>query len=70
MQTLLIELNNPKAFNLIQELEDLHIIRIIKNNTETKKVKLSEKYKGVFSNEDAIDFDKHTQNSRKEWDNI
>ena len=40
--------------------------------TEKKNspVKLSDKYKGVFSKEDAQSFNKHTQQMRKEWDNI
>ena len=34
------------------------------------KTKLSVKYKGVFSKEDAISFDNYTQAMRKEWNNI
>jgi hypothetical protein len=32
-------------------------------------VKLSDKYRGVFSKEDAKSFNEHTQQMRKEWDN-
>jgi hypothetical protein len=32
-------------------------------------IKLSDKYKGVFSKEDAKSFNDHTQQMRKEWDN-
>ena len=32
-------------------------------------IKLSDKYRGVFSKEDAKNFDDHTQQMRKEWDN-
>ena len=32
-------------------------------------IKLSNKYRGVFSKEDAISFNDHTQQMRKEWDN-
>jgi hypothetical protein len=33
-------------------------------------IKLSDKYKGVFSKEDAKSFNNHSQEMRKEWDNI
>jgi len=69
MQTLLIEIDSQNAFNLIQELEELHILRIIRENVLENKTKLSEKYKGVFSKEDARNFIEHSNNMRKEWDN-
>ena len=33
-------------------------------------IKLSDKYRDVFSKEDAKSFNEHTQQMRKEWDNI
>jgi hypothetical protein len=33
-------------------------------------LKLSDKYRGVFSKEDAKSFNDHNQKLRKEWDNI
>ena len=32
-------------------------------------IKLSNKYRNVFSKEDAQNFNDHTQNMRNEWDN-
>ncbi len=69
MKTVIIEIKNPKALALLQELEDLDVLKIVKETILNKKTKLSEKYKGVFSQEDAKNFDAHTQTSRKEWDN-
>ena len=69
MQTVIVEIDNQKAFNLLQELEQLHILRIIKENVLESKTKLSDKYRGVFSKEDAENFMQHTQTMRKEWDN-
>ncbi len=40
-----------------------------KNAPGKPKIKLSEKYKGVFSKEDSKSFNEHTQQMRKEWDN-
>jgi hypothetical protein len=67
--TILIQVTNPKAFRLLQELEELNLIKLVKENITPVTTKLSDKYKGVFSEEDAKSFDKHTLNMRKEWDN-
>jgi hypothetical protein len=69
MKTVIVEINNPKALNLLQELEDLNILRIVKESVIAKKMKLSEKYKGVFTKEDSKSFNEHTHTMRKEWDN-
>jgi hypothetical protein len=42
-------------------------LAIIKNNNP---IKLSNKYRAVFTKEDAKSFNEHTQQMRKEWDNI
>ena len=70
MKTYTIEISNPKAFTLLKELEDLELLRIVKENVLEKKIKLSEKYKNVFTKEDATKFENHTKLSRKEWDSI
>jgi len=68
--TLLIQVTNQKALRLLLELEKLHLIRVIKDNITPSKTNISEKYKGVFSKEDAKSFDAHTHKMRNEWDNI
>lgn len=68
MQTVVVEINDEKALHLLEELEGLNILRIVKENVTKPPVKLSDKYKGVFTKEDAKSFMEHTQNSRKEWD--
>lgn len=64
--TILIEVTNPRALNLLQELEKPHLIKVLQKNLSPTKVKLSEKYKGVFSKEDAQSFDEHTRIIREE----
>ncbi len=68
--TVLIEITNQKAMGLLHELEELHLIKVLKENISPSKIKLSEKYKGVFSKEDALSFENHTKKLRKEWENI
>lgn len=68
METVLVQINNNKAYRLLEDLEDLHILKVLKKSILPQQ-KLSEKYKGVFSKEDAKNFNEHTQTMRKEWDN-
>ena len=68
--TLLIQVTNRKALKLIRELEELQLIKVLKENLTPLKTKLSDKYKGVFSEEDANNFDRHTKTMRSEWDNM
>ncbi len=67
--TLLIQITNQKAIGLLHELEELHLIKVLKENPKLPGDKLSDKYKGVFS-KDAKDFDRHTETMRDEWSNI
>jgi hypothetical protein len=66
---ILIKLTNNKAIKLLRDMEELDLIGVLDENIETKKVKLSDKYKNVFTKEDAKDFIKHTESMRKECEN-
>lgn len=66
METLFIELTNPKARNLLQELEELHLIKVIKNEGFTTK-KPSQKLRGSISAEAAQSFNEEINKSRDEW---
>jgi hypothetical protein len=68
--TMLIEITNEKAIGLLNELEELHLIKVLKIDTQSEKARLSDKYSGVFTKEDAESFNEHTRNMRDEWDNI
>lgn len=68
--TMVIQVTNQNALRLLHELEELHLIKVLKENFAPLKTKLSDKYKGVFSKEDAKSFDEHTQTMRGEWENI
>ena len=68
METVLVQINNNKAYRLLEDLEDLNILKVLKKSVTTAQ-KISDKYKGVFTTEDAKNFNNHTQTMRKEWDN-
>jgi len=54
---------------LLQELEELHLLRVLKRNVSVK-TKLSDKYKGFISKEDGQDLNKHIKQMRSEWSGI
>lgn len=68
--TLLIKVTNQKAIKLLHDLEELDLIKVLKDNINPVETKLSDKYKNVFSAEDAKSFNEHTSNMRNEWGNI
>ena len=68
-KTMLIEITDQKAVKLLHELEEQNLIKVIQENVTSIKTKLSHKYRGVFSKEDAKSFNDHSQQMRKEWEN-
>lgn len=68
MNTMLIQVTNQKAIGLIHELEELHLIKVLKENVGPVQ-KLSEKYAGVLPAEIADELQKHVTESRNEWNN-
>lgn len=67
MNTLIIEVTNQNAYNLLRELEKLQLIKVLKN-TSSPKIKLSEKFAGKLPVADAEKLQEHIKRSRKEWD--
>jgi hypothetical protein len=68
-QTMLIKLTDQKAISLLHDMEEQHLIEVLNENVVPIKTKISDKYRGVFTKEDAQSFNQHTQAMRKEWDN-
>ncbi len=62
MTTVTIELRNKKALRLLQDLEDLQIIRVIKNPTKLSTLRSTIKTRMT---NDAID--KQINDLRSEW---
>ena len=69
MDTMLIQLTHQKAAGLLHELEELHIIKVLKETTGTNS-KLSDKYKGIITREDGKKLNEHIKQMRSEWSNI
>jgi hypothetical protein len=67
METVLVQINNKKAYKLLEELEDLKVITVLKKSKEPAQ-KLSEKYAGKLPSNIADDLQKHVTQSREEWE--
>ncbi|HMU78554.1 MAG TPA: hypothetical protein PKK18_13110 [Chitinophagales bacterium] len=68
--TMLIQVTNQKAVGLLHELEELRLIKVLKENFAPVKTKLSDKYKGIMSKEQGKNLNKHIKQMRSEWNNI
>ena len=68
MQTVIVQLTHQKALKLLEELEELHIIKVLKKNISPDE-KLSDKYAGKLSAELTDKLQKHILDSRSQWDN-
>ena len=68
METVLIQINNSKAYKLLEDLEDLQILKVLNKNIEPKQ-KLSEKYAGKLPPDIADELQNYVTQSRNEWNN-
>jgi hypothetical protein len=68
--TMLIQVTNQKAIGLLHELQELHLIKVLKENLTPAKQKLSDKYKGIITKEQGKDLNEHIKKMRSEWNNI
>lgn len=63
MDTLVIEVTNKKAYKLLMDLEELHLIKVIKKSSE----KLSSLRLQIKSPMDNADIDEQLNQLREEW---
>ena len=68
METVLVQINNNKAYKLLEDLEDLHIIKVLKKSVQSQQ-KLSEKYAGKLPSDIANELQNYVTQSRNEWNN-
>ena len=68
METVLVQINNNKAYRLLEDLEDLHILKVLNKNIQPK-LKLSEKYAGKLPSDVADELQNFVTQSRNEWNN-
>lgn len=66
METVLVQINNNKAYKLLEDLEDLDIIKVLKKSIQSEQ-KLSEKYAGKLPSDIADEIQNFVNESRSEW---
>lgn len=69
METVLIQINNNKAYRLLEDLEDLQLIKVLEKSVQSKQ-KLSEKYGGKLPSDVADALQDYIAESRREWKNL
>jgi hypothetical protein len=68
METLTVELNNPKAFSLLKELEELALLRIVKKQPRTGN--MADLLSGCISGEQAVLMNNELKQMREEWERV
>ena len=70
MSTAIIEIKNELAYSFLYNLERMDLLRIVsrKDERESKKQKLSERFAGSLSNERVDELQKELKNMRNEWE--
>ena len=68
MDTVLVQINNKKAYRLLEDLEDLDLIKVLKKSVQAQP-KLSERYAGKLPSEVADELQNFVTKSRNEWNN-
>ncbi|MBY0433625.1 MAG: hypothetical protein K2U26_05910, partial [Cyclobacteriaceae bacterium] len=63
-QTMLIKVTNEKAVGLLHELEELRLIKVLKENVRPSKLRFSSKYKGIITKEKGKSLSKHVKQMR------
>ncbi len=69
METLIIEVTHPKGMAILRDLEDLAVIRVLRQEKQQpSKQKLSDIIRGSITPEEADALNKYVQESRDEWE--
>jgi uncharacterized protein YlbG (UPF0298 family) len=68
METVLLPINDTKVYRLLEDLEDLQIIKVLQKSIQPKQ-KLSEKYAGKLPSDIADELQNYVSQSRNEWNN-
>ena len=67
METVTVLLLNKKALNLLKQLEELNLIKLLEENADPDQ-KLSDRFAGKLSDDTAEKLHKYVKQSREEWE--
>lgn len=63
METVLLQINNFKAYKILEDLEDLKLIKVLSQDKQ-KSEKLSDKYRGSIPEDVANELQKFVSRTR------
>ena len=66
METVVVQINNSKAYKILADLEDLQILKVLKKSKK-QTISLSEKYAGKLTSKTADALQDYLKQSREEW---
>ncbi len=66
MKNITIDIINDKALKLLQQLEDLHLIRV--HRSKATNTQWSTKYKGAMKKQSLAEIDAQLNSLRQEWE--
>lgn len=67
METVTIKLTTPKTMRLLEHLEELKLLKVLRKSHSGAE-SLADKYAGKLPADIASDIQKHIDESRREWD--
>lgn len=68
MRTVTIELRSDNALRLLKDLELAKIIRVLEDDQDKEKIKLSASLRGAISKERAKELNEQLNQIRSEWE--
>jgi len=68
IQTVTIDIINDKALKLLEDLELLQLIRLHKDEANSKKIINVDKYKGSMTKQTLTDIDNQLNELRNGWE--
>jgi hypothetical protein len=66
METVIVQINDNKAYKLLENLEELHILKVIKKSKK-QTLSLSEKYAGKLTSKTADELQDYVNESSEQW---
>ena len=64
---LIIEITNPKAKDLLEQLEELNWIKVLNEGSVPPVSMELKKFRGILTKEQGKELQKHIQTIRNEW---
>jgi hypothetical protein len=66
METVTVQINNQKAYKLLEELEAMNLLKVIRKSVQKPK-KLSKRFAGVLPTAVAAEMQSFVEEGRESW---